>query len=241
MTFLDTQIGRVVVGETDTIWKPRTPRVGTRGVVLFHGQGNPKGWIDPGAPKYAMEMATTLCAAGIPLISAEMHGDAWSNEEGVEAGLEAWAELKLAFPALDTEQFIAMGVSMGGGCATKMAQLHPDKVAAVVGLIPAYDPRACYLASDVGDAAMEAAWDFTDINDFPDGLNFAAHSGDAYGIPHLSCYSSNDSVVPSASVINYHTAVGSSPDDLHNIGALGHDFTGMSIQTVGRFLVAHGA
>ena len=240
---IDSDLNRVVPGsgELDTIWHPGTPRVGKCGVILLHGQSNPQGWIDPGAPRYAMEMAATITACGIPCISAEMHGNAWANDVMMPDIPAAKTVLRNAYPSLRADKVIVFGISMGGAPAVRYAQQNPTAVAAVIGLIPAYDPLAVYNYGNIGDFYMEQAWGFSGVANFPAALNLAATSSLAAGIPILTGYSSNDDAVPAASVIAYHNAVGGTSENLINIGAVGHTFDTMPISTVVRFLVANGA
>lgn len=237
----DTQVDRVVVSEVDTIWRPRTPRVGKCGVILLHGQGNPLGWIDPGAPKPGMILAGALAGAGIPCISAEMHGNSWATDQSMTDMRNSWMALQTAYPDLRDDKVIVLGASMGGAFAVRWSQLYPDETAAVVGLIPAYDPKAVYNYSNVGDFAMEAAWGFSGIGNFPTGLDLASHAGDAVGVPILTAYSSNDDAVPAQSIIDYHNAVGGDPINLISMGAIGHSFNTTPIPDIARFLIINGA
>lgn len=240
----DTQVGRVTALEKDTIFRPRTPRAGTCGVILFHGQSNPDGFTDSDNQKAACDLAAALANAGIPAIAAEFGGNSWANDPSMTAGTNAWTALKAEYPSMRTDKVCVLGISMGAALAARYTQLNPSDVAAMVGIIPAYDPKACYIANNVGDAYMEAAWSFSGLGNFPAGLDLAASASSMAGVPLLTGYASNDSIVPAASVTAYHSAAGGTAGNLVNLGALDHTdaaIGAMSISTVVRFLAANGA
>ena len=227
-----------------TIWRPRTPRAGRRGVLLMPGQGNPTMYVSGTIQAASMRMAAALAGAGIPCITSAFGGNSWANDAAMTAMTNAWAALRAAFPGMPSDKVCLYGTSMGAAQITRYAQLNPTKVAALVGIIPAYDPKAAYINGDIGDAAMEAAWGFSGLANFPTGLDLASHAEDAEGIPILTGYASNDDLVSAASVTAYHTAVGGLPGNLVNLGALGHTdpaIAAMPVAKVGKFLAEHGA
>ena len=134
-------IGRVVAGEVDTIFAPRTPRPNKYGVVLLHGQSNPRGFIDT-AQLSASRLAAALASSGIPCIAAEMHGNSWANDQAMTDIDSARAVLQAAYPAMRTDKICLVAASMGGSLGARYSQLYPASVAAFVGIIPAYDPKA---------------------------------------------------------------------------------------------------
>lgn len=239
----DVNVGRVVAGEVDVIARPRTPRRGTCGIVLLHGQSNPTQYTNSAQGASVLLMAA-LASSGIPCIAAEMHGNSWATDPAMAAIDTAADVLQAAYPDLRTDKIGLVGASMGGALAARYSQLHPTAVAAVVGIIPAYDPKAVYVANNVGDAAMEAAWGFSGLANFPDALDLGPKAAMAASVPLLTGYASNDTVVPAASVTAYHAAAGGDPANLINLGALDHTdaaIGAMPITTIARFLVAHGA
>lgn len=236
---------RVVTGADGyTIWHPRTPRVGTCGLILFPGQSNPYGYMDAFNQQASVTLAAALASSGIPTITSTFGGNTWANNT-MQATIPAHrAALQAAFPAMRTDKICVLGISMGGAAATRYTQLNPASVAAVVGIIPAYDPKAIYVNNEVGDAAMEAAWSFSGLANFPDALDLGTKAALASSVPLLTGYASNDTIVPAASVTAYHTAAGGDPANIVNVGALGHTdaaIAALSIATIARFLVAHGA
>lgn len=216
-----------------------------RGVVLFPGQSNPRMYADGGTQLSSMALVAGLASAGIPLVTCEFYGNSWFNDPVIDTAIPACRSLLASrIPTMPTDTICTVGTSMGGGAATRYNQLHPDQVAASVGMIPAYDPKAVYTANDVGDAAMEAAWSFTDINDFPDALDLGPKGALASTVPLLTAYSSDDPAIPSQSVIDYHTLAGGDPANLINLGAQGHTIGPVGllpVATIARFLVTHGA
>lgn len=239
------RLGRIPAAgtEVDTVWTPRTPRVGKCGVVLLHGQSSPKQYMDS-AQIASVRLAAALAGSGIPCIAAEMRGNSWANANGM-ADLElAGSKLQAEFPAIRTDKVCLVGISMGAALAARYSQLHPAAVAAVVGVIPAYDPKAIYINNDAGDAAMEAAWGFSGLVNFPDALDLGPKAALASSVPILSGYASDDTLVPAASVTAYHAAAGGIVGNLLNVGNLGHTdaaIAAVPIATIARFLGANGA
>lgn len=240
-----TALGRVTPGETDTIWTPRTPRIGKRGVVLVHGSGAPTQFIDPTAQPSSVALAAALASAGIPCVAAEFGGDKWANTANVMAGIAAAKTLlHSTFPLSHATQICVLGVSMGGAGAIRYAQLNPSLIAGVVGIIPAYDMKYEYANISGVAAPIEAAWGFSGIGNYPAAADLATNAPSAAGIPILTGYASNDTTVPPAPVIAYHNSVGGLPDDLVNLGTLGHTDAAvgaMPTTTLGRFLARCGA
>lgn len=239
----DSRVSRVVVGEVDTVWFPRYARVDTYGVILLHGQSNPQAFISSNQ-EASVRLAGAIASQGIPCVAAEMHGDSWANDSSMTDIDNARTLLSSLFPSMKTDKICLIGGSMGAALGTRYSQLNPDEVAAFVGIIPAYDPKTIYVNNDVGDAAMEAAWSFVGLGNFPDALDLGPKGADADTVPILTGYASNDTVVPSASVIAYHTLAGGEPENLINLGAVGHTnaaIAAMSIQTIIQFLIANGA
>lgn len=239
----DSQVGRVITGQVDTIWHPRTPRVGTCGLVLFHGQDNTKQFMDS-TQLSVVNLVAALANAGIPCIAAEFNGNAWANDATMPAVPVAAGVLQAAYPQLRTDKVCVLGISHGAAFVARYSQLNPADVAAAVGLIPAYDPKAVYVANDAADTAMETAWGFTGLGQFPDALDLGPKADMATTVPLMSAYASNDSLIPVSSVTDYHTAAGGQPENLVNLGALGHTpaaIEALSISALARFLVANGA
>lgn len=239
----DSQLGRIAAAEVDTVWKPRTPRRGTCGVVLLHGQSNPAQFMDS-VQLASVRLAAALASSGIPCIAGTMHGNSWATDQAMTDITNAWNVLKASYSEMRTDKVCLVGVSMGAALSTRYSQLNSGSVAATVGIIPAYDPKAIYINNNVGDAAMEAAWGFSGLANFPTALDLGTKANFATSVPILTGYASNDSVVPAVSVTAYHSAVGGLPENIVNVGALDHTdaaIGAMPISTIARFLVANGA
>lgn len=237
-------VGRVTVGEQDTIWSPRTPRDGRCGLILVPGSGNPRGYMDGINQPASVRLAAGLASVGIPAITCDFGGNSWGNNTMQAQILTAWNTLKAAFPQIRTDKFVILGASMGGGAVARFTINNPSLVAAMVGLIPAYDYR--YEFENIAGIAgpFRTAWGMGGADPFPTAADNAANHATADGIPILTGYASNDTTVPSAPVIAYHNSVGGEAGNLINVGALGHSdaaIAALPISTVARFLVAHGA
>lgn len=237
--------GRVTVGETDTIWTPRSPRAGTCGVILVHGSGAPKQFTDVVQQPSSVTLAATIAGTGIPCIAAEFGGDAWANNTCMTGIDAAWTTLKAAFPLMRTDKVCLVGVSMGGGAVARWSQLHPTSTAAAVGIIPAFNLKYEYDNIPGVVAAIEAAWGFTGSGNYPAAADTLANASAASGVPIKAFYSSNDTTVPSAGITQYINAVGASPaSDMVDVGALGHTDAAVgavNTTTLIRFLADNGA
>lgn len=237
-----TSVGRIAATETDEVWAPRSPRTGTCGVVLVHGSGNPEGFIDPINQPSSVKLAAALASAGIPCIAGDMGGQAWGNDTVISRIDAAWSVLQAQFPSLRTDKICLLGESMGGSAVVRYSQLHPTKVAAVVGLIPLTDLVAFYNANVGGSQAqVGTAWGVVAPAALPASANIAANASLAASVPWLAGYSSVDTTVLPAWVTAYTAAVGGTA--IVTDSTFGHSdqaIGGMPIPTVGQFLAANG-
>lgn len=241
---VSTSVGRVFAGETDEIWTPRTPRSGRCGVVMCHGSGNPQAGIDLTAQPSSVKLMAALASAGIACIAGDFGNQSWGNDTIMSRIDAAWTVLKAQFPAMRTDKLALIGGSMGGAATARYSQLHPDRVACHVGLIPLWDLLAFY-AANPGAIATEvgAAWGVTAPAALPAGASIAAGASLAAGVPLLAGYSSVDTTVLPAWVTAYvaqiknATAIITDSTFGHSDQAIG----GMPISTVGQFLAANGA
>lgn len=234
--------GRVATGELDEIWTPRTLRSGKCGVVMCHGSGNPQNFVDPTNQPSSLKLAAALASAGMPLIAGDFGGQAWGNDTVVSRIDSAWAVLKARFPSMRTDKLCLLGGSMGGAAVARYSQLHPERVAAVVGLIPLWDLTAFYTANVGGkQPEIAGAWGVTAPAALPSSADIATNAHLAAGIPTLAGYSTVDTTVLPAWVTAYTTAVGGTA--IITDSTYGHSdqaVGGMPISTVGEFLAAHG-
>lgn len=240
---VDLAYQRVAAAETDSVFAPRTPRVGTVGVVLVHGSGNPHEFIDDLAQPSSVKLAAALAAAGIPCIAGDFGFQAWGNDTVLARIDAAWTVLKGLYPAMRTDKLALLGVSMGGAAVARYSQMHPERVACVVGLIPLFDLLAFY-AANPGAVATEVgtAWGVTAPAALPAGASIAAGAHLAARVPLLAGYSTADVTVLPAWVTAYVAAVGGTA--IVTDTTFGHSdqaVGGMPIATVGQFLAANGA
>lgn len=235
--------GQVAANELEEIFYPRTVRAGKRGCILLHGAGNPQAFIDATNQKSSVKLAAALASAGIPCIAGDFGvGDTFANDTVMARIDSAWTLLKAKFPTMATDKFFLLGGSMGGAAVARYSQLHPDRVAAVVGLIPLWDLVALYNLGGGTQATIAAAWGVTAPAALPSSADIAANASLAAGIPHLAGYSTVDTTVLPAWVTAYTAAVGGTAiitdtTTGHTDAAIG----GMPIATVGQFLAAHDA
>lgn len=240
---VSTAVGRVATGEWDSIWTPRTPRQGTCGVVLCHGSGNPRAFMDDIAQPSSVKLVAALAAAGIPCIGGDFGFQAWGNNTVVSRIDAAWAVLQTQFPTMRTDKICLIGGSMGGAAVAHYSQLFPSKVACVVGIIPLWDLVAFYTANSFGtQTEIATAWGVAPGDPLPAEANVAARANLAAGIPTLAGYSSVDVIVLPSWVTTYTAAVGGTA--IVTDSTYGHSdqaVGGMPISTVGEFLFANGA
>lgn len=236
-----TSLDLVTTGQLGTIWRPRSPRKGRCGLILLPGSGNPQGYIDSVGQKASMRLAAALAGVGIPTITSDFYYNSWGNDNAMGAITAAWTVLKAQFPDMNTDKVCLLGGSMGGGAVARYSILHPENVAAVVGIIPAFDYRYEFENIAGIDAPFRAAWGMGGGDPFPTAADNAANYTAAVGVPLLAGYASDDTIVPSGPVIAYTESVGGTAI---NLGALGHTdaaIGAMPLDTVAQFLAANGA
>lgn len=239
---VSTAVGRVAPGEQDSVWAPRSPRRGRCGLILCHGSGSPAGFIDVVAQQASVRLAAALATAGIPCVAGDFAGQSWANDTAMTRIDQATALLRSSFN-VDPGKVCLLGASMGGALVARYSQLHPDRVAAVVGLIPLWDLTAFYAAaSGPVQAEIATAWGVTAPAALPVGANIAAGAPAAKGIPTLAGYSTADTTVLPAWVTSYSATVGAAARVIDTTA--GHSdaaIAGMPAATVGAFLAAAGA
>lgn len=242
---VSTAVGRVAAGETDNIFRPRTPRQGTCGVILLHGSGNPQGFVDLTLQPSSVKLVAALASSGIPCIGGDFGYQAWGNDTVISRIDAAWTVLRGQFPQMRTDKVCLIGGSMGGWAVTRYCELYPTKVAACVGLIPLCDGVAFYqrnISNGPVTAQIAAAWGVAAGDPLPAAANNAANAASAASVPWLAGYSSVDQTVLPAWVTSYTAAVGGTA--IVTDSTYGHSdqaIGGMPIDTVGQFLSAHGA
>lgn len=235
--------GRVAAGEYDQVFIPDSPHRGGFGVVLCHGSGNPRAWVDPVAQPASVRLAGELARAGIACIAGDFGGQTWGNDTILSRIDAAWAVLKTRVTSIRSDKLGLVGGSMGAAGAARYCQLHPERVAAMIGLIPLLDLTAFY-AANPGAVANEVAgaWGVVAPAALPAGANIAANAALAKSVPLLAGYSTVDTTVLPAWVLAYVAAVGGTA--MITDTTVGHSdqaIAGMPIPTAGQFLVRYGA
>ncbi len=238
-----TTLGAVAVGETDTVFAPRTPRVGTCGLILLHGSGNPQQFTDSASQHASAQLAAAFASAGIPTIAGEFGGQTWGNDTVMSRIDTAWGVLQSAYPSMRVDKVCLLGVSMGAAAVARYSQTYPSKVAAVIGLIPLWDLVALYEANILGkQTEIGTAWGVTAPAALPSAADVAANAALAAGIPTLAGYSTADAVVAPSWVTDYVAAVGGTAVVTDTVyGHADQAIGGMPLATMGQFLAAHGA
>lgn len=234
---------KVATGENEQVFAPRTPRTGTCGVVLLHGSGNPKAFVDSVAQKSSVKMAAALAGAGIPCIAGDFGNQSWGNETVVSRIDAAWAYLRTLYPTMRSDKICLVGGSMGAAGAIHYAQDFPAKVAAIVGLIPLTDVISFYNANIGGAASQVAsAWGVANGAALPAHADLIGRASLSAAVPTLLGYSTVDTTVLPAWVEAYAAAIGITPQVIDT--QYGHSDTAiglMPIPTIGTFLADHGA
>lgn len=235
------QTGRVAAGETDEVWRPRTPWTGCI-AVFVHGSGNPMAGVDGVAQPATVKLLGQLAATGVPVIAGDFGLQAWGNDTVLARIDAAWALGKTLFPAARTDKLLLIGGSMGGAGSARYCQLHPGNVAAFLGLIPLLDLVSFYAANPGAVAnEMAAAWGVATGAALPAAANIAATATKQNGVPTLIGYSSVDTTVLPAWVRAYAAKIGA--PTIVTDSTYGHSdaaIAGMPIPTAAQFLAATG-
>jgi pimeloyl-ACP methyl ester carboxylesterase len=218
--------GRVRAAQTDVAFKPRTIRgASKRGVILVHGKGVPREWLDGGGGTTAWasaEIGPRLAAAGIPSVAAEMSGDSFANDASM-TDMSA-ARTLLGTMGCSIDKVHLLGVSMGGAVSLRWAGANPTLVASIAGVMPLVDVKALYDNNTAGlRAAAGTAWGVTYPTAIPAGANLPTNSYPAIvsaGIPWRGYYTTSDTTILPATVTAAATALGGTAIDVG--GALNH-------------------
>lgn len=141
---------RYAAGEGDaTFGTVRALRGDEPGLLWFHGN-NQTALTD--RINYRTELR--LLAQSHHVVAADTSGNSFGNDDGITQAIAAADHYGLT-------TFVAFGVSMGAALALNLARLHPSRVSAVVGIIPALDLNVdgAHPAADEIDAAYPPAYD----------------------------------------------------------------------------------
>lgn len=202
---------------TFTPTKRRT--AGTYGVVMCHGAGAPTEFSDT-VLTGGMQIGPQLALAGIPSIAAEMGGNQWGNDLAMGC-IDTAITYMAAQASVPATKVCLLGVSMGGLTAIRYAMLHPDKVAAVVGIIPLTNLVGFYNANAGSQAEIAAAWGVATGAALPAAADIQSQAA-SLTVPTRIYYSSADTTVIPADTTAFATAAGVPAID---VGAHGHSDT----------------
>jgi pimeloyl-ACP methyl ester carboxylesterase len=107
-------------------------------VVLLHGQDTSLlVWSDPSGSPGQASIGTALASVGFVCVAIFDEGNGWGNDAAV-ADIDT-ARLYLGTLGCATDKVLLVGASMGAVDALNYTRAHPDRVAAVIGLIPGSD------------------------------------------------------------------------------------------------------
>jgi pimeloyl-ACP methyl ester carboxylesterase len=130
-------VGRVVAGQEDVVYLPRNGVRGKRGVVLLHGHNQTVQHFLAPALAGQFALAETIAAAGLACVAINAEGNGWATDQ-VIADIDS-ARTYLGTLGCASDKLLLLGVSMGGANMFNYARAHPDRVAALIGCIPASD------------------------------------------------------------------------------------------------------
>jgi carboxylesterase len=132
----DTTFGEVRVGLVAEDTEPFSADGGSIGVVVSHGFTATPASVRP----WAEHLAAAGYSVRLPLLPG--HGATW--RETNESRWPQWyATIEASYRELAgrCDKVFAAGLSMGGTLVTRLAQLHPDDVAGLILVNPAYGTR----------------------------------------------------------------------------------------------------
>jgi pimeloyl-ACP methyl ester carboxylesterase len=187
------------------------PDGSTTGVLYCHGAGGTARGITDPALVGSFRLAHAI-AGRYPLLSCELGGPStWGNDLAIERVGIAVDRLQRVHGARAGRVFL-VGVSMGNLSAMGWAQRNVDRVAAIVGILPASDLDDLH-ANDRFEVAAKIDEAYGHPYDEPaDGpaRNPTAFARRLAGVPARLYYSTGDSAVPPATVIALAEAIGPS-------------------------------
>jgi pimeloyl-ACP methyl ester carboxylesterase len=117
-------------------------------VVLLHGLTATR--------RYVVMGSSALAREGFRVVAYDARGHGRSAPAPEREGygyVNLDADLVAVLDALDIERAVVAGASMGAHTALRLALTHPERVAGVVAITPAYEP------GEVDDPARLARWD----------------------------------------------------------------------------------
>lgn len=242
------RVGNVVAGELDTVVRPTPRRAADKyPVILLHGSNTPYQYIQS---QQSLRLPGYLGWAGIPSISAIMHGQTYANDTSM-------SDIGVAKGFIETELELTgnkvhlIGISMGAALAVRYASLNPTLVASVTGIIPLSSIINYYTGLPAGATKNEiaTAWGVVAPADLPAGADIVTLGTAMDGVvPSRLYYASDDPLIPTADVIALGNAIGA--EAVVDMGTGGHTETsvgkafaygGGAAGEIIEFLLANGA
>jgi pimeloyl-ACP methyl ester carboxylesterase len=204
---VDTVNSRVGSGEPDSLFSPRSPRVGKRGVILCHGVTAPGQYLDATNGPSSVQLPAMLARNGVTCFSGSFGGDSWANDTAMTRLTAAKAVLVTAGCASD--KVCLYGISMGAAVALRWAIGNPTLVAAGYGTAPVSDISDIYTNNRASlRASIGTAWGVTYPTALPAGADLAGQASAVAAIPWRLDYGSLDTLIIPATVTALATAMG---------------------------------
>lgn len=240
-------VGRVQAGEGDCVIFSRLYKSGDGPAVIYGHQsgGSAKVAIDGNAHAGTQALLQTVADAGF-LVAAQDQGGltTWGNTTAQARMTATRTWVQASAPYLASSGRIAIiGISMGAVLMMNWAKANPTLVSCMVGILPATDLTAYYVAGGAGRANIEAAWGVTYPDPLPAGADptIGASSSVLVDIPYAAYYASNDDIATPAIVTSMAAAIGGTAT---NVGALGHTeaaIGAVDAEEVAEFIQLHAA
>lgn len=235
--YADASSGRILPGEIDIIFRPRTKARGLRGVVFLHGQlQQPTAFNDRAVTPGQTGIVKAICETGLYGLAAYFGGPLWGNPSAdlsIESALNVFDDFGCA-----VDKLLLVGMSMGALEVQSFMTAYPDLAAAAVCGIPAIDMRQI---REVDPAGVNARTWINRAYGFPDGATEATNPLPADANPFDDqnaaiiatsgpikyYYSTADAVVDPAKVPLMATKVGGTATVVDTVS--GHTDTTMAV------------
>lgn len=237
--------GRIVSGELDVLFEPRTGPKGKRPVFLFHGQARPaQDWNESVGWPGSTGLAWALAHQGLLVIAAYWSGPTWGNP-AFRAEVET-ARTFAASKGAAADKFIAIGASMGGFESLSLAQHVPTEVACGVGLIPAVnldyfrDTDTASARTYINNAYGMPAGSTSATNPLPSDANPFLDANAAQITAPFKLYgSSSDATAPWADAVTMAGKIGATATDVSNAGHTDATIKAAPVAEILDFVLAH--
>lgn len=216
------------------------------GVIGTHGAGSwYHQWLSPpGSQTVAIgpfNVFRECLRRGIPFITTDAGGvNTFGNDTALTSVTNAFNHL--VAQGCHPSRVMLAGVSMGNLVNMSWARANLSKVAAILGMIPAMNITAAHAENRGGyTASINAAYGGA----YSEAVYGATHNPATFkaqlaGIPFKAFYSTNDTQVLPAEVLDVVAGIGASASAVP-MGAVGHLSDAVDAQAAVDFLEAHAA